>query len=919
MATNTEKIVVQVIVKGDKQLDRLTQKTKKAAKSAGGVTKGFAKMVAGMTAAAVVFRQINQLVSSTIKTFTKFEFQMAKVKATTGASNKEFKKLTATAQQLGRTTFFTASQVGALQMNFAKLGFSTSEILDAQEATLRLATAAGAAVRGFGLDASETERVVDVMAVAFTSSALDIEKWQTSMTKVAPIAAGANVSIEMTAAIMGKLTDAGIEASIAGTSMRNIFLKMQDSASDLSKHLGFTVKSSADMEKALKQLSAEGLSNEEIMGLVDLRQVAAFKTMVDGTFSILDMVDALEDANGAAQRMADIMADTLEGDLITAKSAWEGFQLSIMTGSNNISKWLREAVQTWTFILNRWSDSFKTTEDVATDIFTNITKTAKEETKKFNKDFGEGATTFSRQLYEEVNTLKNSLGRLERLAATSKLKIEKLVGDGSGARMWVNAEAIDKEKKVHTERVQRLEATKLAIIDLTEEIEVQKKKEVAAEETANLKKWQSDQQAIRDKEKGLKKTEREINTAYKKEVDATQEKFEILKNKEKQKLIDGLHTQETYNAEIEKKTIEHYNKLIKINEDYGKGVAQLQGKIKDIQIKGIEEVADALDDSFVSDVSDEYWNSLLDNVINGTATIKEAEQDLRDFQIDLIDNLLLDENLSVEARAELDNQLTQLKLDNANAVADNDKEKLEATKEMSRQKLEVMKAASDAIFTIMADNLSSQTDRETKKLEERKDAGLITEEQYEEGVEAIQRKAFEKKKRLDIAQAIINGALAMTTVMGQTGVLSFAFSPFIAAMTAAQIAVIASQKFALGGMVEEFAKGGMVNGKSHAQGGEKFAVGGRVVELEGGEAVINKRSTAMFRPQLSAMNSAGGGVRFADGGLLNQPSFNQQQFNALGQNQMMGAMGGSRKVVVVEADITDSQDSVSVIQAQATI
>ena len=102
-------------------------------------------------------------------------------------------------------------------------------------------------------------------------------------------------------------------------------------------------------------------------------------------------------------------------------------------------------------------------------------------------------------------------------------------------------------------------------------------------------------------------------------------------------------------------------------------------------------------------------------------------------------------------------------------------------------------------------------------------------------------------------------------------------------------------------------------------GGEKFAVGGRVVELEGGEAVINKRSTSMFRGQLSAMNAAGGGVKFADGGMLNQPSFSQQQFNALGQNQMMSAMGGQQKVVVVEADITDSQNSVSVIESQATV
>ena len=157
---------------------------------------------------------------------------------------------------------------------------------------------------------------------------------------------------------------------------------------------------------------------------------------------------------------------------------------------------------------------------------------------------------------------------------------------------------------------------------------------------------------------------------------------------------------------------------------------------------------------------------------------------------------------------------------------------------------------------------------------------------------------------------------------------AFAANPLLGAIVAAGAGSLISGvfenafsniTFANGGMIQEFANGGMVNGKSHAQGGEKFAVGGRVVELEGGEAVINKRSTAMFRSQLSAMNSAGGGVKFADGGLLNMPSFSQQQFNALGQNQMMGAMGGQSKVVVVEADITNSQNAVNVIQSDARI
>tara|TARA_R100001594_G_scaffold64983_2_gene99268 strand:- start:5291 stop:7393 length:2103 start_codon:yes stop_codon:yes gene_type:complete len=62
--------------------------------------------------------------------------------------------------------------------------------------------------------------------------------------------------------------------------------------------------------------------------------------------------------------------------------------------------------------------------------------------------------------------------------------------------------------------------------------------------------------------------------------------------------------------------------------------------------------------------------------------------------------------------------------------------------------------------------------------------------------------------------------------------------------------------------------GGMVSGPSHARGGVKFNVGGQVHELEGGEAVINKKSTAMFKDILSKINQAGGGKRFAGGGMV---------------------------------------------------
>nr|MCH9717259.1 phage tail tape measure protein [Gammaproteobacteria bacterium] len=332
MATNTEKIVVQVVVQGDKDLKKLEGRTKST-------TKSFGKMAAGVLGAVAAFKTITGAIGNAIKTFRDFEFQMSKVKAITGANRADFIKLSKSAEDLGRTTFFTATQVAELQTNYGKLGFTTKEILQAQDATLALATAtgedlgraatvAGAAVRGFGLDASETQRVVDVMAVSFTSSAMDLEKFQTSMTKVAPIAKSAGFSIEDTAAMMSKLTDSGIEASIAGTSMRNILLAMQDPNSKLTKSFGKTIHSYDELVPAMNKFVKEGGSMAEVMQVVEKRQAASFEQLISNTDATLGLRDAMVNSSGAASEMAGIVGDNLEGAFKRLNSAWEGLMIN---------------------------------------------------------------------------------------------------------------------------------------------------------------------------------------------------------------------------------------------------------------------------------------------------------------------------------------------------------------------------------------------------------------------------------------------------------------------------------------------------------------------------------------------------------------------------------------------------------------
>ena len=185
---------------------------------------------------------------------------------------------------------------------------------------------------------------------------------------------------------------------------------------------------------------------------------------------------------------------------------------------------------------------------------------------------------------------------------------------------------------------------------------------------------------------------------------------------------------------------------------------------------------------------------------------------------------------------------------------------------------------------------------------------------------------FKKDQNLAVADAFIQGGQSIMGILAGEGTGNVIADGIIKgiliassiAMTALQIATIraaAPPTAEFGGIMNDsfFASGGMVNGKSHSQGGEKFAVGGRVVELEGGEAVINKKSTAMFKPILSNINVAGGGRKFADGGMVfgtDGESNDSSMLDAL-INQL-----NNQQVLLVEADVTRSQKNVKNIESR---
>ena len=198
-----------------------------------------------------------------------FEFAIAKVAAVSGGSAQEMKLLEEEAKRLGRTTAFSAGEVASLQLELSKLGFNAGQI-DAMDSSIlavaqafdnelgETAEAVGVTLSAFGLKATETSRVADLMATAFGSSALDLGKFSESMSKVAPIARDAGLSMEDTTAVLGILANNGITGADAGTKLKIALTEIRSAGLDVDDTLAAITEGSFTFEDAVNDSGKEG-------------------------------------------------------------------------------------------------------------------------------------------------------------------------------------------------------------------------------------------------------------------------------------------------------------------------------------------------------------------------------------------------------------------------------------------------------------------------------------------------------------------------------------------------------------------------------------------------------------------------------------------------------------------------------------
>ena len=832
---------------------------------------GFKNALAGVgvaLTATFAIQKVTQGLKAIINTSMAFEAQMSRVKAITGATDKEFKKLKKSAEDLGGSTKFTATEIGQLQEAYGKLGFTTKEILAATEATTQLAVAtgeslsgsaevAGSTLRAFGLDATEMQRVVDVMAASFTSSALDLESFRESMKLVAPIAKAANIPIETTTALLGKLADSGLKGSLAGTTLKNLLSKLADENSDLSKSLGFSVKNTDDLFRAFQQLKQGNIDLTKATELTDERSKAGFLTFIDGIDSVEQLTEKLNEAKGSAKEMADTVEDNLEGDITKLNSAIDAVSRAI---GDSFKPTLRSSTQTLTRFagwIQRNGSTLKTfgkfiamaasylvgykgvliAVNLRTKLYSFLTKKATFTTKGFSRAL-----------------MSNPLGLFVGLLASgvSALFLFKSATEDATEEEDEFNDELDETNKALNEQVLVLAtlrtkqgAGKLTLQQLQTALATTEKKlselsEKTVEATITAENFFDQILAGREPNSTLSEGIEQIRDKLLGEIKALKAAI-----KEKERYLAGNKDQTDSIAKLKKRLSAVTKEMLN---------QALVGKISTESLEEFKRITNELTGAqnklrqAIKDTSNDISEHLIPD--------EEIEEDLATLS-DAIDTIL--ENIvgAVDEAGDMVIKISGMAADEAIKEAERITKRLEEERqkriEQARSAEETMRDLTidtiNFIYDIKRQNLDQELiDLETQKEFELKIAGdnAQARENIEKKFAEEEKKIRQKQAQTDKDQAAFNAALSTFTAAAKALEIGGIVGPILAALITAL--GIAQQIKIANTPLPKFEKGGFIEGQRHSQGGT-------MVEAERDEFIVNRIAAKRNKDLLQDLNS----------------------------------------------------------------
>ena len=347
-----------------RELRKNAQQLRKTADAVGNSLLSFGKRVAQASTIALGFA---------VRSYANLQFTLASVRGITGASVEQFRLLSDQVRKLGRTTKFTAQQVAEGQLFLARAGFSVNEIYAALPGTLQLAQAAtvelGEAadivsnvLASFQAGANETTRFGDVLAKTTTSANTNLLQLADAIKLVGPISKSLGISLETTAASIGILSNAGLQATLAGTGLRSVLFSLEAPTAavtailhDLGLQINDVSISQNGLIEVLEKLRDSGLSAGQAIELFGKRGAPAFNVLVAAIPQLRELEGVLKNSAGTMAELARIQDDTLTGSFLRLVSAADGFGTELIRVSG-FGKYLETTFDSLSDSINKFTD-----------------------------------------------------------------------------------------------------------------------------------------------------------------------------------------------------------------------------------------------------------------------------------------------------------------------------------------------------------------------------------------------------------------------------------------------------------------------------------------------------------------------------------------------------------------------------------
>ena len=318
---------------------------------------------------------------SSVDTGMKFDSAMSQVAATMGTTVDQIGELRDFAQEMGRTTAFSASEAADAMNILAMAGYNAEQQMETLPAVLNMAAAGGLGIAqaadyatgiiaGFSNETLDAATIADKLAVVASSAKGDVASFGEGLSTVAGMANTTGQSMQDMTVALGILGNNNFAASEAGNALsrtlKNLY-QPTDSARKAMAKLGVSAYDAEGNARPLQDVlidlnqSLDGMSEEaknaqlsQIFDAATLKSVPALMNNATGAWD--ELAEKIGNSEGAAKDMANVQLDNLQGDITLFKSALEGAQIAV---SDGLTPSLRDFVQFGTRAISGMTQAFQ--------------------------------------------------------------------------------------------------------------------------------------------------------------------------------------------------------------------------------------------------------------------------------------------------------------------------------------------------------------------------------------------------------------------------------------------------------------------------------------------------------------------------------------------------------------------------------